>query len=99
MQLKLQPFPLSFEVFFRLPAAQPHIPVLLPDAQVLSGRTYPATPRLNILRRDLNIQLIALLKNIYILDTVNGLDSARDGGKKGPCVRRAQRTNEWEKAY
>lgn len=66
MQLKLQPFFFSFEVLFR---AQPHIPVLLPDTHVLSGKTYSTIPHLNILRlRDPNIQLIALLK-YYILDT------------------------------
>lgn len=94
MQLRPQPFPLPLKFFFRLPTAQPHIPVSLPDAHVLPGRTHSTIPHLNILRlgRELNVQLIALLK-IYILDTVNGLDRVLDRERKAPCVSRAQRTN------
>lgn len=68
MQLRPQPFPLPYEMFSRLPTAQPHIPVSLPDAHVLSGRTYSTISHLNVLRlgRELNIQLITLLKK-YIL--------------------------------
>lgn len=95
MQLRPQPFPLPYEMFSRLPTAQPQIPVSLPDAHVLSGRTYSTISHLNVLRlgRELNIQLIALLKK-YILDTVNGLDRVLDRERKAPCVSRAQRRNE-----
>lgn len=70
---------ISFVIFLRLPTAQPHIPVLPPDAHVLSGKTYSAIPHLNIrLRRDLN-------RDKCILDTVNCLDNEK---KKVPYVSR-----------